>query len=121
MPWEIELEDEVATWFLKLAVSDPATAELVQAAIDKVEEQGPGCGRPLVDTVKGSRHPNMKELRPGSSGSSELRILFAFDKRRTGLLLVAGDKAGEWNRWYKLNIPIADDLFEAHQARLEEE
>jgi hypothetical protein len=121
LPWEIELEDDVVDWFLKLAVSDPISAALVQAAIDKLEEQGPGCGRPLVDSIKGSRHSNLKELRPGSSGSSEMRILFAFDKRRTGLLLVAGDKSGQWNKWYKVNIPIADDLFDAHQARLEEE
>jgi len=53
----------------------------------------------LVDTVTASRHRNMKELRPGSSGRSELRILFAFDPKRQAILLVAGDKAGDWQRW----------------------
>ncbi len=71
-------------------------------------------GRPLVDSVVASRHRNMKELRPGSSGRSELRILFAFDPVRRGILLVAGDKAGNWKQWYRTSIPIADNLFDAH-------
>ncbi len=77
-----------------------------------------GARRPLADTVKGSRHKNMKELRPGSSGSSKVRILFAFDKKRQAILLVAGDKAGEWNRWYKQAIPLADDRFDEHVERM---
>jgi hypothetical protein len=56
----------------------------------------------------------MKELRPGSSGRSEVRILFAFDRRRQAILLVAGDKAGKWDRWYKRMIPLADDRFDEH-------
>ncbi|MCO5310254.1 MAG: type II toxin-antitoxin system RelE/ParE family toxin [Austwickia sp.] len=64
-----------------------------------LQERGPALGRPLVDTVTASRHRNMKELRPGSSGRSELRILFAFDPKRQAILLVAGDKAGDWQRW----------------------
>ena len=52
------------------------------AAIEMLEERGPQLGRPLVDTVTASRHKNMKELRPGSSGQTELRILFAFDPKR---------------------------------------
>lgn len=84
-----------------------------------LEEQGPGLGRPLVDTIVGSRHNNMKELRPGSSGRSEVRILFAFDPRRTAILLVAGDKHGAWQRWYKTNIPVADDRYDAHLDRLQ--
>ena len=54
----------------------------------------------------------MKELRPGSSGRSEIRILFAFDPKRRAILLVAGDKAGKWTQWYDRNIPIADDRFD---------
>lgn len=84
------------------------------AAIELLEEQGPHLGRPIVDTVVNSRHKNMKELRPGSSGRSELRVLFAFDTERQAILLVAGDKAGNWSRWYKKNIPRADDLFDDH-------
>lgn len=60
----------------------------------------------------------MKELRPGSSGKSEIRILFAFDPIRQAILLVAGDKSGQWQRWYRKNIPIADDLYDRHLEQL---
>ncbi len=75
-------------------------------------------GRPLVDTLKSSRHNNMKELRPGSTGRSEVRVLFAFDLERRAILLVGGDKRDDWDHWYESNIPIADDRFDEHQAKL---
>jgi hypothetical protein len=50
----------------------------------------------------------MKELRPGSTGPSEVRILFIFDPERRAVLLVAGDKRGRWQKWYRENISIAD-------------
>ena len=61
----------------------------------------------------------MKELRPGSAGRSEIRILFAFDPQRQAVLLVAGDKAGKWQRWYKQAVPLADDRFDEHREHLE--
>jgi hypothetical protein len=87
---------------------------LVIAALEILQSAGPMLGRPLVDTLVGSRHKDMKDLRPGSRGRSEVRILFAFDPRRRAILLVAGDKAGNWRRWYTKNIPVADDLFDDH-------
>lgn len=93
---------------------DQDSYEQVIAALELLAERGPQLGRPLVDTVVRSRHRNMKELRPGSSGRSELRILFAFDPERHAILLVAGDKAGNWTKCYKTNIPIADDVFGNH-------
>lgn len=60
----------------------------------------------------------MKELRPGSSGASELRVLFAFDPERRAIMLIAGDKAGNWERWYRKKIPLADDLFDRHLGDL---
>lgn len=77
---------------------------------------GPSLGRPLVDRVVSSRHQNMKELRPGSTGRSEIRVLFAFDRVRRAILLVGGDKSDDWRGWYEVNVPVADDRFEAHQA-----
>lgn len=74
-------------------------------------EDGPALGRPLVDTIKGSAFKNMKELRPGSTGATEIRILFAFDPKRQAVLLTAGDKAGAWKEWYSANIPLADQRF----------
>lgn len=72
-----------------------------------------------MDTVKGSRHNNMKELRPGSTGRTEVRVLFAFDIERQAILLVGGDKSDNWKGWYQTNIPIAEDRFDDHQAELE--
>jgi hypothetical protein len=63
----------------------------------------------------------MKELRPPSSGSTEIRMLFAFDPRREAIFLVAGDKAGNWDTWYRKAIPLADDRFAQHLAELEAE
>lgn len=97
---------------------DQADAEALLAAIRVLRDQGPTLGRPLVDTVKGSRHNNMKELRPGSTGRTEVRVLFAFDLDRQAILLVGGDKSVDWKGWYEANIPIADDRFDKHQAKL---
>lgn len=69
--------------------------------------------------MNGSRHSNMKELRPGSTGRTELRALFAFDPQRKAIILVAGDKRGQWKRWYTDNIPVADDRFDAHLQKLQ--
>lgn len=112
--WEILLCEEVSEWFVDLVRTDPASAHLVEQAIDVLAAQGPTLGRPLADRVSRSRHHNMKELRPGSAGTSEVRILFAFDPLRQALLLVAGDKNGSWNAWYDTNIPIADKRFDKH-------
>lgn len=109
--WSVDIE-LIAGW---LASLDDDSREQVVAAIELLEDRGPQLGRPIVDTVSASRHKNMKELRPGSSGRSELRVLFAFDPERS---LIAGDKAGDWKRWYKQNSPLADDLFDDHLNRL---
>jgi len=113
MAWTVILVDEVTNWYLDLVSKEPATAELVAAAIDLLEADGPTLGRPLVDSVEGSSIRNLKELRPGSRGRSEIRILFAFDPERQAVLLVAGDKAGNWTKWYEDNIPVAERRFEA--------
>jgi len=113
MAWTVILVDEVTNWYLDLVSKEPATAELVAAAIDLLEADGPTLGRPLVDSIEGSSIRNLKELRPGSRGRSEIRILFAFDPERQAVLLVAGDKAGNWTKWYEDNIPVAERRFEA--------
>ncbi len=89
------------------------------AALEYLEEHGPTAGRPFIDTLEGSRHPNMKELRPRpTTGGVYMRALFAFDIQSRAIMLVAGDKAGNWSKWYGTNIPIADDLLTEHQDRL---
>lgn len=108
--WDVEVA-LVEDWLLSLADDD---YDLVIAALEVLQDEGPMLGRPLVDTIKGSRHKNMKELRPGSAGRSVVRILFAFDPRRRAILLLAGDKSRDWSRWYKRHIPVADGLFDGH-------
>lgn len=102
---------EVAEWFQDL---DESSATLVRAALAVLSEEGPQLGRPLVDSLKGSQLKNLKELRPGSSGRSELRLLFAFDPFRRAVVLVAGDKRGEWSSWYRAAIPLAESRFVSH-------
>jgi hypothetical protein len=73
-------------------------------------------------TITGSTIKNLKELRPGSSGTSEVRILLVFDPWRSAILLVAGDKSGKWSRWYAEAIPRAEQLYEIYlKERAEEE
>ncbi|MGH2530768.1 MAG: type II toxin-antitoxin system RelE/ParE family toxin [Thermomicrobiales bacterium] len=115
MTWEIEYTHQFGDWFEGLS---RAEHEAVIGAVDEFEVTGPGLGRPYVDTIKGSRHANMKELRPRGGN---LRILFAFDPRRAAILLIGGDKSGRWQRWYAEMIPIADDLYDEHIAILKKE
>ncbi len=96
-------------------------AALIEDAIDQLASEGPALRRPLADRVKGSRYHNMKELRPPSSGSTEIRLLFAFDPRREAIFLVAGDKAGNWQGWYSAAIPLADERFARHLIDLDSE
>lgn len=114
--WTADVE-RISAWLNGL---DRETYELVFAAIEVLEEEGPALGCPLVDTVRGSRHKNMKELRPGSQGRSEVRILFAFDPARQAIMLAAGNKAGRWTQWYDEKIKAADEMFAEHLAQFED-
>lgn len=116
MIWRVDIA-LVREWLQDL---DADSYEQVLSAIQALRDRGPTLGRPLVDSVVGSRHSNMKELRPGSAGRSEIRMLFAFDPERQAIVLVAGDKAGTWSKWYRRNILVADDLFDRHLERLRE-
>jgi hypothetical protein len=118
--WEVSLHPEVEAWYLALCKSDPETADLIEDAIDQLARKTLRCGG-RWHRVKGSRHHNMKELRPPSSGSTEIRLLFAFDPRREAIFLVAGDKAGNWDGWYREAIPLADERFTQHLIELEAE
>lgn len=113
--WEVEFHPDCEAWADRLPQPDK---EALLAAKRVLESEGPTLGRPLVDTVVASRHSNMKELRPGSTGRTEIRVLFAFDLDREAILLVGGDKSDDWSGWYETNIPIADDRFDDHQAKL---
>jgi hypothetical protein len=113
--WEIEFTDQFETWWNQLSVEEQ---ERVDVAVQRLRETGPALGRPWVDTLKGSRHSNMKELRPRAGN---IRVLFAFDRRRMAILLMGGDKSDRWEEWYREAIPIADQLYDEHLEELRRE
>ncbi|WZP00857.1 type II toxin-antitoxin system RelE/ParE family toxin [Isosphaeraceae bacterium EP7] len=114
MDWDVLFDDEFAEWFETL---DEDLQDEIIARTNLVKQCGPRLGRPYVDTVEGSVFANMKELRVQHRGSP-WRILFAFDAARAAILLVGGCKRGD-TRWYKTQIPIADERFRRHLKRLE--
>ena len=116
MPWGIRFTEEYGSWFRELIKSDLESAKLVAQAVAAPREEGPTLGRPLVDRLKGSELHHLKELRPGSRGRSEIRVIFAFDPARAALLLIGGDKSGNWDRWYRENIPVAERLYAEYTA-----
>lgn len=103
---------EVREWLHGLRKTDRDTLRQVSDALSLLSLEGPTLGRPIVDRIKGSTLHHLKELRPGSARSTEIRILFAFDPASSALLLVAGDKAGNWQRWYRTAIPLAEQRYE---------
>lgn len=115
MAWEVEFTNEFDDWFQELSAFEQ---NAVGAAVEVLGAYGPGLGRPLVDTVKQSRHANMKELRPPSGN---LRVLFVFDPRRAAILLLSGDKTNRWRSWYEEAVPRADRLYDEHLNELRRE
>lgn len=115
MEWEVEYTDQFEVWFEEL---DERQQESIVIAVEVLQGRGPGLGRPLIDTIKRSRHANMKELRPRRGN---LRILFAFDPRRMAILLIGGDKTHRWEGWYEKTIPFADQLYDEHLETLQKE
>jgi len=115
--WETEESAEFDEWFDKLGEDDQIQ---VIAAVEYLEQTGPAARMPLSYPIKQDNSCAMKELRPGSSGRSEVRILYAFDFRRKALLLLGGDKAerrDDWDSWYDRNVEVADGIFQREVAR----
>jgi DNA-binding XRE family transcriptional regulator len=90
VPHQLVITRQVRDWLHALRSGDPVTRRLVAEAIDRLLDDGPALGRPLADRIAGSRLHNLKELRPASSGTTEVRILFIFDPARNAVLLVRG-------------------------------
>ncbi len=111
MAWTIRFADEFESELLAL----PAPVRIkAMAMFQLLAEFGPSLGRPKVDTLKGSRHGNMKELRFDAEGGV-WRVAFAFDPSRQAIVLVAGDKAGQnERRFYAELIKTADDRYDRH-------
>jgi hypothetical protein len=118
--YRLEIVTEVRQWLHQLRHTDRGSAILVGQAITALLDEGPSLGRPLVDRIKGSSLHNLKELRPGSTGTTEIRILFIFDPDRNAVLLVAGDKAGQWTTWYREAVPLAETRYATYLKEKEE-
>jgi hypothetical protein len=118
MEWTVLLADEFEPEFLEL----PRDVQDETLALTRLLRQfGPNLGRPRVDTLKDSRHANMKELR-FDAADGVWRVAFAFDPKRRAILLVAGDKSGGGEkRFYRELIRKADRRFEAHLVRIQKE
>lgn len=115
MPWNVQVSDQVQVFLQGLTEVELTK---VVSFIELLEEHGPHLKRPHADSLSGSRHPNMKELRIKCS-TKEFRILFAFDPNQSGVLLFGGDKVpmGE-SRWYLKAIANADDAYDDHLSSL---
>ena len=113
MAWEMEGTDEFNAWLDSL---DKVEQEDVVAVINLLAQDGPHLGFPYTSKIVGSRHAHMRELRIQHKGRP-YRILYAFDPRRVGVLLLGGDKTGD-QRWYEWAIPRADRLYDRHLEEL---
>jgi hypothetical protein len=116
MAWNVEYTDEFGTWYEELS-------ERIQDDIDRMigvlEARGPQLPFPYSSGVEGSRHDHMRELRV-QSGGKPIRIFYAFDPRRTAILLIGGDKTGD-KRFYDSMIPVADRLYDDYIEELRKE
>ena len=109
MEWEVEYTDQFGTWWERLT---EAEQESVNAGVELLMRVGPGLRRPHSGSIRESRFPNMRELVIQHAGRP-YRVLYAFDPRRVAILLIGGDKTGD-ARWYEVNVPVADRLYEEH-------
>jgi hypothetical protein len=116
MAWEVEYTDEFGAWWNDL---DEGEQDSIDVVVDLLEAKGPGLRFPFSSGVNGSRHAHMRELRVQHKGEP-YRILYAFDPRRTAILLLGGNKTGD-DRWYERWVPRADQLYDEHLKEIEEE
>jgi hypothetical protein len=105
----VKVTDEYAAWFTILIKEDLSSAVQVAQAVAALREEGPTLGRPLVDRLKCARIHHLNEL-------DHLRVRPA----RSALLQLGGDKAGNWQRWYRDNIPLAEQLYLDYTAEDQE-
>lgn len=109
MAWEIEFTNEFGTWWDALSIEEQ---ESVRVSVELLGELGPALTRPHADAIHSSAYSNMRELRIQHEGRP-YRVLYAFDPRRTGVLLIGGDKTGN-PRWYREFVPKADAIYAQH-------
>jgi hypothetical protein len=116
MAWEVEYTDEFGGWWREL---EEAQQDRIAGTVNLLAAQGPALPFPHSSGINGSRHAHMRELRV-QVGGNPLRIFYAFDPRRTAILLIGGDKTGN-ERFYERYVPLADHLYDAYLEELEKE
>jgi hypothetical protein len=109
MSWNVEHTNEFAEWYHALT---EAQQDDVTAVGLLLMEKGRQLPFPHSSKIKGSKHAHMRELRV-QSGGRPLRVFYAFDPRRSAILLIGGDKTGD-KRFYERMVPIADELYDVH-------
>ena len=113
--WTVTTTDEFDAWFTDLV--EDSQVEVI-AKVELLKLFGPKLGRPHADTLKGSKHANLKELRADTS-NQVLRIAFAFDPERTAILLIGGDKSGRSQKqFYKQLLRKAEQLYDVHLSEI---
>ena len=116
MSWDIEYTAAFGLWWDSLSSEEQVS---VSTGVHLLEERGPQLGFPWSSRVVTSRHGHMRELRIQHKGAP-YRVLYAFDPRRVGLLLIGGTKEGD-DRWYEHFVPRADDLYDRHLKDLKQQ
>lgn len=116
MTWNVEYTDEFGDWWSGL---EESAQEDLTAVVELLAEHGPQLGFPYSSGVEGSCHSHMRELRIQCDGRP-FRVFYAFDPRRTAILLIGGDKTGD-DRFYKRFVSLADRLYDEHLRELKEE
>ena len=116
MAFEVEYTNEFESWWDSLSAAEQ---ESVAATVGLLEARGPQLPHPYSSSIESSRHSHMRELRVQHAGDP-YRVLYAFDPRRSAILLIGGNKAGD-DRWYDKFVPIADRLYDEHLELLRKE
>lgn len=116
MSWEVENTDEFGQWFVDLSEADQ---DAIRFTVNLLAAQGPNLRFPHSSGIGNSRHSHMRELRIQSEGRP-IRVFYAFDPRRSAILLIGGDKTGD-GRFYERLIQVADELYDVHLEELKQE
>jgi len=114
--WEVEYTDEFGEWWETLS---EAEQDAVAFTVGLLRNEGPSLRFPYSTGVNQSRHKSMRELRSQCKGQP-LRTFYAFDPRRTAILLIGGDKTGD-DRFYDIMVPLADRIYDNYLSEIEEE
>lgn len=116
MTWAVEFTDEFAAWWEQL---DEDEQDSVDQSVHLLEARGPSLPFPYSSDIRGSKHGNLRELRVQHRGQP-YRVFYAFDPRRSAILLIGGNKTGD-DQFYERMVPLADRIFDEHMKELEGE